>query len=398
MASIRKRVRKDGTPSFQVMWRETDGTQASVTFLTEPEAITLRKALDANGGDFAKAQEVILPVKTRPHTVAEVCQEHIDTLIKPIEHTINNYRGYLNNHIRPHIGGVPVDQLKDTQITAWVRGLMNKKTGKNRTMSPVTIAKIVTFLSSAMETAVTRGYRPNNPCTRVDLPSVERAGEDMLFLTVKEFNILRAAMDAFYRVFISFLVMTGVRFGEATAVTVGDVNLSGPLATVRINKAWKTDGGKRSFVGPPKNPSSRRTIAIPAILAEMLKPLIEGRPTDALLFVDKRGGRIKNEDFYRNYWVPARDKAHEMDETFVKPIKPHGLRHTHASWLIQEGVDLFKIARRLGHANTSMIDKIYGHLMPDAQIESATAIGKAMMGELSEVAAAQLKEIDPPKD
>jgi integrase len=388
MASIRKRVRKDGTASWQVMWRDEDGIQSGITFHTEPEAKNLKRALDANGGSYAIAEKVIAP-QLGKRTVADVANEHIDLLTKPTAQVIHMYRAYVAHHIMDSIGGVPIDELDRTQLTAWVRGLMVKPTTPGRTMAPATVKNIFGFLSAVMGTAIELRYITANPCTRVELPDKSHVEDDSMFLTLREFQALWAHMDKRFRPLISFLVMTGARFGEATAVTIADVNTSVTPATVRINKAWKSDGRGNFFIGAPKTKASKRTIAIPDGLTRVITPLMEGRGAGELLFTDAKGGRVKHINFRRTYWENALQGTKEDDSTFTKTPKPHGLRHTHASWLIQEGVELFKVARRLGHTNTNMIETTYGHLMPDAQADSVSALGRAMMGDVD-----PLKEIE----
>ncbi len=82
-------------------------------------------------------------------------------------------------------------------------------------------------------------YRKDNPCRHVQLPSGEKAEDETRFLTHAEFGLILEGMGERYRAFTEFLVMTGTRFGEATAVTVADVDLMSKPATMRINKAWK---------------------------------------------------------------------------------------------------------------------------------------------------------------
>lgn len=65
------------------------------------------------------------------------------------------------------------------------------------------------------------------------------------------------------------------------------------------------------------------------------------------------------------------------DARLARTPNIHDLRHTHASWLIHEGVSLFTIARRLGHASTSTTEKCYGHLMPQALREAAHAMERS---------------------
>ncbi|MEV8148589.1 hypothetical protein AB0O52_10625 [Arthrobacter sp. NPDC080073] len=79
MASIRKRVKTDGTSSFMVLWRDPKSReQQGLTVASESEAETLKRLLDANGQSFEIAQQAILANQSKVPTVAEVIPEHID--------------------------------------------------------------------------------------------------------------------------------------------------------------------------------------------------------------------------------------------------------------------------------------------------------------------------------
>lgn len=79
--------------------------------------------------------------------------------------------------------------------------------------------------------------------------------------------------------------------------------------------------------------------------------------------------------FWQKTWIPAITAAHKAG--MAKTPRIHDLRHTHASWLIHEGVPLFTIARRLGHASTTTTEKVYGHLMPQALQDAADAMDRS---------------------
>ncbi|WP_306858847.1 tyrosine-type recombinase/integrase [Arthrobacter bambusae] len=80
------------------------------------------------------------------------------------------------------------------------------------------------------------------------------------------------------------------------------------------------------------------------------------------MFTTPKGGRIVHKLYWHHYWVPAVEAAQARG--LKKAPRIHALRHTHASWLIQEGVSLFTVSRRLGHASTRTTEQVYGHLMP----------------------------------
>ena len=103
-------------------------------------------------------------------------------------------------------------------------------------------------------------------------------------------------------------------------------------------------------------------------------------PRGQYVFTNIQGGRLDDNRFHQRVWNPACYRA-----GFLDPIpRLHDLRHTHASWLIEEGVDLKTIQRRLGHEKSSTTMDIYGHISPTSQARAATAtedimdaIGKA---------------------
>ena len=93
------------------------------------------------------------------------------------------------------------------------------------------------------------------------------------------------------------------------------------------------------------------------------------------VFTSPSGGRIVHGTSWQKIWEPAKTGAHF---TFLaRAPRIHDLRHTHASWLIHEGVPLFTINRRLGHASASTTEQVYGHLVPqELQDAAASVLGR----------------------
>ena len=117
-------------------------------------------------------------------------------------------------------------------------------------------------------------YRPDNPCRGVQLPSGENVEDETRFLTHSEFAQILAIMPDRYKDFTQFLVMTGTRFGAATAVTVEDVDLMSNPPTVRVTKAWKRDNHNCFYVGPTKTGAVKRTVSLTPDLVDLLIPLV----------------------------------------------------------------------------------------------------------------------------
>lgn len=98
MASVRKRVRADGSAAYSVLFRERDtGKQTSLTFDNAAEAEHMRRAIEANGGDLNAALGIIAAAKRHSPTVAATVSEHIDLLTGVSPGQITRYRGQLRD-------------------------------------------------------------------------------------------------------------------------------------------------------------------------------------------------------------------------------------------------------------------------------------------------------------
>jgi len=373
VASIRSRQRANGSEYFTVGWRDDAGKQCGQSFDTVAEAELFKAALELNSNSYNIAEAVVYAHTQNARTVSQVLTEHVDLLVKPTSQTIRNYRSMINDHINPHIGGVAVTALDIRHLTSWVRAMQDKQ------LAPKTIRNVHGLISAGLETAIRLGYRPDNPCRGVALPTTEHAEDKEQFLTWEEWQLIYKHITPTYQPLALFLVMTGARFGEATAVNVVDVNWRNVPATVRISKSWKRDGENAYYVGAPKTASSKRTVAVPPIVIEGLMPAMQGVPGTTLLFRTSTGGRIAQKYFW-NAWTSAVEAARKEDPHFAKTPRIHDLRHTSASWALQGGLTLFEVARRLGHASTATTEKVYSHLMHEGMARGADIMGKMLEG------------------
>lgn len=369
VASIRERTRSDGTRVWQISFRE-DGKQCAHTVYTQSDALLWKRLIEQTGS-FDGANAAHDAAQKSTYTIADAIGDHIDLLLKPGPQTIHSYRSMLDNHIRNTIGAIPVAGATEKHIADWVRGMQKKK------MSAKTIRNVHGLIAAALNRCVPK-LIDVSPCRDIDLPSTEEAEDHICFLTYREFMWVYDELPAagVYKPLALFLVVTGARFGEATAVKVTDVDLEAEPQRVRLNKAWKRQGSTGYEIGAPKTRSSKRTVSFGGLLTDLLRPMVEGRPSDELLFTGT-AGRVSQPVFYR-VWNDAVGRTLEKHPEFAKHPRIHDLRHTSASWLLQEGYDTFKVARRLGHSSTAMVDKVYGHLMPEGMEEGARKIDKAM--------------------
>lgn len=351
MATLRLRTRKDGSSYTSVLFR-ANGKQSSLSFDDHVRAVRFQELVNQVGP--AKALEVMAVTERQglSLTVEEWIDHHIDHLTGVEPGTLRRYRSYLANDIAPVLGVIPLAALSRDDIALWVNAMSEEgASGK-------TIANKQRFLSGAMNAAVAGGHIAMNPCRGLRLPRWER--REMVFLTESEFAVLRNAVTEYWRPLATFLVASGVRWSEATALRPDDVDRV--QGTVRISRAWKADDeGVR--LGPPKSAKSVRTINV----ADNALATLDY--SGSWLFTNRVGDYVRAQGFTRRVWAPAVKRA-----ALGKTPRIHDLRHTCASWMIADNVPLAVVQQHLGHESIETTVGTYGHLDRRSAQAAASAI------------------------
>ncbi|WIX76039.1 site-specific integrase [Amycolatopsis carbonis] len=355
-------------------------------FDDEEKAGRFKDLLERCGHRLDRAAEVMADIESQAPLLSAVIERHVGEVTGVQQRTRDSYRSITRLHINPHLGHKPIDKIERSDIKNWLNKL------EANGLSSKSISNIHAFLSGVFKVAV-REWKliDENPCKGIRLPSSSLPFE-ATFLTYGEFNILLSHVPDFFKPLCHTLARTGLRWGELVALQVGDVDLLAPTPYIRVTKARKRVPGG-FIVGPPKTRRSRRTVSLPPSLVEILVPLVANRPADAPLFTGVRGGTLWHSAFAERVWQPAVAAAtatHDNDDHPIpaehrigKTPRIHDLRHTHASWMIAEGVDLMTVQRRLGHESiTTTVDR-YGHLVPDQLVKAALAAEKSFLAELA---------------
>lgn len=169
--------------------------------------------------------------------------------------------------------------------------------------------------------------------------------------------LAKAAGD--YRPLILLLAYCGLRWGEAAALRVLDVDLLNGRLMVR--RGVSDIGGKLVY-GTPKSHASR-TVPLPKFLKAELEPLLKGKSLESLLFTSPEGESLRINNFRGRVFDPAVKKAG------IHKLKPHDLRHTAASLAVASGANVKAVQRMLGHASAAMTLDTYADLF-DTDLET----------------------------
>jgi integrase len=375
MASIHSRQRKDGTTVYQLAWRDPDtGRQERETFEDKREAESWQRLLNSNGQSLNAAKRIHDNLNVGGPTVQEHLNDHADMLTGVDEYTVKRYRDAARLHFDGVFGSLKIASVTHEDIVKWIRHM------EGRGYSPKTINNSHGLLSSAMQSAIRKGLRGDNPCKGVRLPKNRSEHDDAMFITRDDYKAIWENLDPHFRPFFDFLVGTGLRFSEATALRGGDFTLDGPTPLVRINKAHKlaSEGGR--FVGPTKTAKGRRTVSLAPSTVAAVRPLVEAAMNDGgPVFRMKRGGDFSAQAVYTKAWNPARTKA-GVHGVNGKKVTIHSLRHLHAAILLEAGLSMYELSRRLGHGSIQMSVDLYSHLLPDAHFSQAAVAAKALEG------------------
>ncbi|WP_326833950.1 site-specific integrase [Amycolatopsis rhabdoformis] len=394
MASVETRVERgrgaNAVPKtvYRVVWYDPHShTKERMKFDDEDKAGRFKDLLERCGHRLDRAAEVMANIDSQAPALSDVIERHISELTGVKDATRDQYRRDAKLHINPHLGNKPIDVVDRSDIKRWLN-----KLDEDGDLATKSIANVHGLLSAVFKTAMLE-YKlvRENPCAGIRLPSSSLPFE-ATFLTYGEFNILLNHVPERVKPVLHTFARTGLRWGELAALEVGDVDLLSPTPYLRVTKAVKRYRGK-FYIGPPKTPRSVRTISFPESLVAILAPLVVGRGPSEILFTAAKGGRLRHSNFSRMYWKPAIKAATALHTKGGVPIpsrmritkmpRIHDLRHTHASWMIAEGVDLMTVQRRLGHESiTTTVDR-YGHMVPDQLVKAALAAEKSFLAELA---------------
>uniref|UniRef100_UPI003F4999FF tyrosine-type recombinase/integrase n=1 Tax=Arthrobacter silvisoli TaxID=2291022 RepID=UPI003F4999FF len=361
------------------MWRDPETGDEHETFRDKAEAERWKRLLDANGQSFTAAERVYENGLLDGPTVAEAIDAHIEQLVDVTPYTIKRYRGALRNHFNGPLGSLKVKGIKNADIVAWIKWM------QARDKSPKTIADKHGLLSAALLTQVRAGTIDRNPCDGVRLPKKRRIGDDGDDINMDDYKAIHGRVDPHFQPFLDFLLGSGCRFSEGTALLGKDFVLDANPPLVLITKAHKLGGEENParYVGDPKSEKSRRRVSLAPSTAKAIAPAVRRALADGgPVFRMKRGGVMTHQSFYHRAWKKPRQDA-GLGPGSERNVTVHSIRHLHAAIMLAAGMSMYELSVRLGHNSIQMTVDLYSHLLPDAHFRGAEHAAKAL-SELDE--------------
>jgi integrase len=210
-------------------------------------------------------------------------------------------------------------------------------------VSPVTVNIELRTLCSVLNKAFRWKVIDHNPFALLHLCLVPEKYPD--YFSREEFQIFCNAMkNDWYKDIVQFAVLTGMRRGEITNLRWENIDLEKKLIHVVSSPTFRTKAGKK------------RIVPIHKKLVPILKSRLNHDPEEFVFTHRKR--KVKE-----SYVTHRFSDYKTISGIQKKGLHFHSLRHTFASWLVQEGVSLYEVQRLLGHSNIA-VTEIYSHLQP----------------------------------
>ncbi len=287
--------------------------------------------------------------------------------------TQRDYRSIIDNHLIPSLGELPLGKIKPAHIIQYQRKkLESGRLGSSRGLSNRTVQSHHRLLSLALNQAVTPyGLIDKNPCIPVKAPSVGKSKAN--HFNRKEAKLILDSLDDILLYTIFYLALyTGMRRSEITGLKWKDINLSNAL--IEIRRTANVFNGEFVY-SKLKNESSRRQVAISDSLVQVLQEYKNERALfsnkEQAVFITPDGHPLRP-DYLTKKFKKICKKLEFPEKRF------HDIRHTHATWLLEEGVNPKIVQKRLGHARVETTLNIYSHISLNEQRKAANLFEKTL--------------------
>ena len=311
-------------------------------------------------------------------------EQYVEMNLRP--NSISNYKGIVNNHIKPAVGHYKLQSLNPSALQSFVNAQKEKGYSKQH----------VDLILSTFKGALNYAIEPlqliqNNPMIYVKAPKIAKKPRKRIILKKDEWNSIINNFPFGHEFHIPLMIgfHTGFRIGEVLGLTWDMIDLK--KGTITVNKQQQRYKPHKSIkakwcFSPPKSAASARTIKIGQTLIDALKkeqirqkenrlacgeyyvryktrhlmddlhellPVFEGDETVNVV-CRKEDGTWINSDRFKYCTSEIKNK---LDIQFDF----HSLRHTHATWLAENGVNPKNLQMRLGHEKIETTLQTYIH-------------------------------------
>lgn len=331
-------------------------------------------------------------------TVAQWAGLWLEGVIRPrrTPNTTKTYATRLRVDIIPLLGDLPLDAVRPAHLRALERSILDGDPALGmKPRATATCRTTLMVMYALLDAAVDEGFIERNPAHGHDLPAQEP--REVLCLTPDQAAfMISMEPDPMWRLLWRLMFVTGMRLGEAVAITPDEIVERGGATCIEI--AWQVKRfyrghhlerglprgyeavqvGEHVWLTRPKTQAGRRVVPLPESLADELHAYMDAmRGTDTpggLLFVSSRGNALGREAVAYP-WRKALERAG------LPYVKPHSARHTAATMLAALGVSDATRTAIIGHADIRTTNRVYTHSSVAEMLAATREVDRLVRGE-----------------
>ena len=301
--------------------------------------------------------------------------------VRPSSH--QTYRGYIDNHIKPNIGDIPLNKLSSLHLQKLYKKLLTsgrveriESKGQPKGLSAKTVRNINQVISSAMDFARDQKLISSNPTDGCALPKLEH--KEMKTLPAEQLaSFLREAKESgvfeLYYIELYYIELaTGLRRGELLGLKWEDIDLT--QGNLQVQRQVARINGE-VIEAPLKTKNAYRTLPLSSDTVGVLQEQRKKSGNSPYVFPSPAGGPISPDSVLH--------MLHRvLKRAGLSKVRFHDLIHTFATLALQNGVDIKTVSGMLGHYSAGFTLDTYTHVTTSAKKEAANTMGSILSGAL----------------
>lgn len=325
--------------------------------------------------------------------LAEMWFSNYETWVSS-DNTLNRVRNYLDTYILPKFGHYQPDKITSSDIQKWINELAQKSkesvdAGNKRAKkgSAKDFGAIAHKLREIFNFGITHFELKYNPVQSIKIPPKPKSNQKrIMVLHDEDLTIWLNFVDTLpntranrrFKFICDSLLASGMRINELLALTIYDLDFESSEILVTKTLVWKNANPKLGLKGKvvckntPKSDSGNRKIAVPYQIIEQLQNF-----HDEMNLYFKKNGLSKSQlifpTIYGNYMCDRNERAtlkRRLQEVGLPDYGFHLFRHTHASMMLNAGMNWKELQVRMGHKSIKTTMDIYAELAPKNQTQA----------------------------
>lgn len=380
--TVFERKDRPGVWRGQAVWINTATGQRIVKSFDVSKGTELQKKREA----LKKAQKWLDQVQNglMPDadkvTVGAWIDRWLEDYVKPNVRikSFDKYEGCLCDYVKPKFGSMLLSKVKEPDLQRFFIWLLSEGGRKGQGLSTSTVKATRRYLSMCFDQAIRSGLLVKNVVK--DTRPIKLVKKDIMPLDREQAaaltNIAKSTGEM-QHIAILLALSTGMRLGELFGLKWDCVDMN--KGVIQVVRALVTSKSGQLFQ-EPKTAASRRKIPLPADVTRELRKYKKWQDWQRHLMGDKweendlvlannYGRVVDTSNFTSRYF-----KAMLVQAGVDRSVKFHDLRHTHATLLLLQGVNVKVVAERLGHTSIKMTLDTYSHVLPDMQEAAVKAL------------------------